>query len=296
MTVPSDAAGVAAGFAEIEQRAQTWAAGQTDVLAAVVIGSRARSDHPADEWADLDIIVVAHGTDRFFADRTWLRSVGEPWFAFAEVTVDGSARELRVMFAGGFDVDFAFMTTEVVDRLLAEDPVSVAAALERGHRVLDDKGGIAARMTSVMAGTDDTLLPSVPDADAFDEVCADFWYHSVWTAKHLRRGELWWAKGCCDGRLKDLLRRMLEWEAAAEGRDAWFRGRFFEEWADPDTVAGLRTAFADYVEAHVWQALGRTMGLFAGAAARTAASLDLTYAATMEAEARSLVDRLRPDP
>jgi hypothetical protein len=25
-------------------------------------------------------------------------------------------------------------------------------------------------------------------------VVSDFWYHALWSAKHLRQGELWWAK------------------------------------------------------------------------------------------------------
>ena len=33
----------------------TWAAYEDNVRTAVIIGSRARSDHPADEWSDLDI-------------------------------------------------------------------------------------------------------------------------------------------------------------------------------------------------------------------------------------------------
>ncbi len=35
-----------------------WAEGREDVRAAAVIGSRARVDHPADEFSDLDIILV----------------------------------------------------------------------------------------------------------------------------------------------------------------------------------------------------------------------------------------------
>src|SRR5207244_90365 len=43
----------------------------------------------------------------------------------------------------------------------------------------------------------------------------DFWYHAVWNARKLRRGELFVAKNACDGYLKALVLRMLGWRAAA---------------------------------------------------------------------------------
>ena len=35
-----------------------WAETRVDIRAAIIVGSRARVVEPADEWADLDIIVV----------------------------------------------------------------------------------------------------------------------------------------------------------------------------------------------------------------------------------------------
>ena len=129
---------------------------------------------------------------------------------------------------------------------------------------------------------------SPPDAAAFEQVVSDFWYHAVWTAKHLRRGELWWAKLGCDSRMKDRLRQVLEWEAAAAGRDPWFRGRFFEEWADPVILRGLRTAFARYDEDEVWAALAATMDLFGEVSRRTAAALGMSCPPAVEEHARAL--------
>ena len=83
----------------------------------------------------------------------------------------------------------------------------------------------------------------IPSSEAeYLNIVNDFWFHTVWTAKHLRRGELWWAKSCCDGYLKNLLLRMLEFHArATKGPDfdTWMSGRFLETWADPRAVAAL---------------------------------------------------------
>ena len=292
-TGSSPADRVAGGYAQLEERAAAWASNEPAVRAVIVLGSRARTDHPADEWADLDIVLIVSDDEPLIGDRNWVAQIGEPWIDFVERTAGGEARELRVLFAGGFDVDFALLTVPAVEHMLEHDPNAGITAFGRGHRVLLDKDGLAEHVLGAVAKAIMEPTDRTPSAHDLRELCADFWYHTVWTAKHLRRGELWWAKGCCDGLLKELLRRMLEWEAVAKERDAWFRGRFLEEWADPDTVAGLRTAFAHYDEAETWVALERTMDLFAEATHRVTDLLDEPYPEAMERHARELVAEIQ---
>jgi aminoglycoside 6-adenylyltransferase len=281
-------------YARLEERVTAWVEDDPTARAAVVIGSRARTDHPADEWADLDVVMITSDIGRFIHDRTWLERVGEPKIAFRGQTPGADGPELRVLFDGGLDVDFAFMAPEHVEHLMEHEPRVAAMAFGRGFRILVDKDGLARRMTDLARSTGEPAQPPEPDAGAFAELCSEFWYHTVWTAKHLRRGELWWAKSCCDGMLKEHLRQLLEWEAAAAGRDPWFRGRFFEEWADPGVLAGLRKAFARYDEAEVWAALATTMDLFGEVGPPTAERLGFEYDSAAEAEARTLVAGLRP--
>ncbi len=51
-------------YDRITEQFVAWAADEDAIGAAVVIGSRAREDHPADEWADLDILVLSSETSR----------------------------------------------------------------------------------------------------------------------------------------------------------------------------------------------------------------------------------------
>ena len=123
-------------------------------------------------------------------------------------------------------------------------------------------------------------LVSPPTQAEFLEVVNDFWYHTIWTAKHLRRGELWWAKSCCDDYLKLRLRRMMEWHARAtkgQSYDTWMRGRFLEEWVDPRALKELGGIFAHYDAEDVWRALLATMGLFRWMAVETAERLGYPY-------------------
>jgi aminoglycoside 6-adenylyltransferase len=279
-------------YDRIAERFTEWGAGEESVRAALVIGSRARGDHPADEWADLDILVLTDGSSRHVQDPSWLASVGDAWISFVEPTPAGDGSERRVLFAGGVDVDFAFFAVAEIEALLTDDPRVAQVAFSRGFRVLLDKDGDAARLLEGGPPADDRAC-AVPDPAAFEQVVSDFWYHAVWTAKHLRRGELWWAKLGCDARMKERLRQVLEWEAVAAGRDPWFRGRFLEEWADPVILRGLRTAFARYDEDEVWAALMVTMDLFGQVSRRTAAALGMSFPPAVEEHARALVEQLR---
>lgn len=75
--------------------------------AAFVIGSRARADHPADEWSDLDIVILADDPTPYVESAGWLQHIGVPWLTFVERTPDGKGYERRVLFEGGLDVGFA---------------------------------------------------------------------------------------------------------------------------------------------------------------------------------------------
>lgn len=43
-------------FAQIIERFSAWADEQEDIRLAMIVGSRARTTMPADEWSDLDVV------------------------------------------------------------------------------------------------------------------------------------------------------------------------------------------------------------------------------------------------
>ena len=92
-------------------------------------------------------------------------------------------------------------------------------------------------------------MARLPEEGEFLNHVNDFWYHAVWTAKKLRRGELYTAKGCLDSHMKRRIREMAEchaWAVHGPNYDTWHEGRFLEKWANPRVVEGLRTAYASY--------------------------------------------------
>ena len=172
-------------------RLAAWAEADENIRAVVIVGSRARTDHPADEWADLDAVLLARDPQPMWAGAAWLEAIGEPWLTFIEPTPDHRTYERRVLFAGGLDVDFVPVAVasllEVLERGLAEGLV----LLQRGARILVDKDGLAQRALQAVAPA---APPPLPSEAEYLNLVNDFWYHTVWSAKHLRRGDLWVGK------------------------------------------------------------------------------------------------------
>jgi aminoglycoside 6-adenylyltransferase len=250
-------------YEDLIQRVITWAESNSAVRAALLLGSRARTNHPADEWSDLDVLVFAENPDQFIQSSDWVKTIAPFWLTFIERAGDGESWERRTLFEGGLDVDLAFNTPEWLDGIQGEIPPIMVDIVRRGVKVLVDKDGNLARVLSMpMPDCSPSGKPSQHD---FNNAVSDFWYHTLWSARHLRRGELWWAKSCVDMYLQGLLRQMLEWHAHAlkgDGHDTWMRGRFLEEWADPRAVDQLKNTFAHYDAKDTARALRATMDLF----------------------------------
>jgi aminoglycoside 6-adenylyltransferase len=263
------------------ERFVKWAETRADIRAAIIIGSRARVVEPADDWADLDIIVVTNDPEYYVGSAEWLGNFGTALLTFVEPTASGDELERRAMFEGMLDVDFSIVPLVKAHGLLEAEaaPAEVVNSLGRGMRVIVDKDGIAGKLEKLVASA--VAVPvQAPSQGEFLQVVNDFLYHAVFTAKHLLRGELWWAKMSSDCYMQHLLLRMIEWHARAKrgwNYETWFRGRFLEKWADPEVLSQMRDVFSHYDEADVEQGLLAAISLFRVLALETAERLGYSY-------------------
>ena len=266
-----------------------WAEGDPDVRSALVVGSQARAAEPADAWSDLDLVLFVNEPRALLDFSEWVNAFGRVVLTFVEPTAVGGSRERRVLYAGGLDVDFAIFPAVAVG-LLSESP-EARAVLRRGYEVILDKDHVWRERISLPAREDRSPLP---DAEAFQATFNDFWYHVLWAAKKARRGELWTAKGCCDGYLKRLLLRMVEWRVLLDSGqpvDVWHDGRFLDRWAPPEFRRELPSAFARYDRRDIARALESTARLFSETARLVSRKLGCVYPQKAEAEVRKLVVR-----
>ena len=276
-----------------------WAQAEDNLRFAMIIGSQARTERPADEFSDLDMMLLVRHPQPLLDSAAWLEQIGEPWLTFIERTGDNLGWERRALFAPGLDVDFALFPLEMGQVLASGNaPAGALDVFRRGYRILLDKENLTQPLTSLF---ENTWQPGVtqtqpPDAGEFAQVVNDFWYHVLWSARHLRRGELWWGKSGVDGYLKQLLLRMLEWHTQANrpGVDTWLRGRFLEQWADPRAVQALQACYAHYNSEDTWRALFATRDLFHWLSLEVAEKRGFSYPTAGAQNASALAEQIAP--
>jgi aminoglycoside 6-adenylyltransferase len=271
-----------------------WAKNEDTVRALFVLGSRAREDHPADRWADLDLLLVAKDPLKVLSETSWLDSISPRLLTFVEPTAVAGQSERRVLFEGMYDVDLSVVPADTVN-LMANEPLRelLFNVFGRGYRLVLDKEGLERTLSSTLSRIDVRPVWTSPSREEYLQVVNDFLYHVVWTAKHLRRGELFWAKRSLDCHLTPLLLQMLEWHArASHGQryDTWFRGRFLEEWADPRAAASLREASARYDETELKRGLRSLRVLFEWVATETSERAGLPYPQSASQEIADWLD------
>lgn len=59
-------------YEEFEKRLIQWGQEQHDIRAAFIVGSRARTDHPADECSNLDIVLYTSRPEYYLREKGWL--------------------------------------------------------------------------------------------------------------------------------------------------------------------------------------------------------------------------------
>jgi aminoglycoside 6-adenylyltransferase len=286
----------------LEARFTDWARQRKDVRAAIVVGSRARTDHPADEWADLDVAILTTAPANYHRDTGWIAEIAHVW----AVSKDASGVTYHVLFAGGRDAGIAVIPASPVKlatravpflrkipsraipfglgRRIESELQGAAAYTSRGYRVLFDKDGMAERFFSLFP-TGAMPAPQPPTAAEFSAIVNEFWFVAVWTAKHLWRGETWRARSVgLEGRMKDALLQMVEWHARAKSSiplDTWEGGRFIQEWASPEVLSALAGSFAGYDASACEQALAVMMDTFARLSAETGRLLGYDHLSTL---------------
>jgi aminoglycoside 6-adenylyltransferase len=283
-------------------RLVAWGTDRRDLRAIAVVGSRARSDHPADPWSDLDVIVMVRRPRRYLERSHWIAEIETPWLVVREPTVVGGQQILHITFEGGTKVDLVVVSSTAFSLAMravqvlklhpslltllpgiARDRLATLSdLLNRGFRFALDKDRLAGRLES------DALAvppPGLPSQDEFLDLTKRFLNEQVSFALKLRRGELFLTKTVGEFRLMELLLQMIEWHARVTS-DRWSpvfeRGRFLEEWAHPLVLERLRGTFPRYDPDEIWRARLEAVDLFRWLARETGDRLGYAYPAQLE--------------
>jgi aminoglycoside 6-adenylyltransferase len=303
------------GAERILSKLVSWATARDDLRGIAVVGWRARSDHPSDEWSDLDLLVMARHPGRYLARTDWLAAIEKPWLAVKEPTPIGGQEILLVTFEGGTKVDISVVPSRtfalaaravgilrrypaamsLLPGVARERLLALSDVLNRGLRVVLDKDGVARHLE---AGGLPMAAPTPPTEDEFADLVCRFLNEQVWIALKLRRGELFVARTLGESRLSALLLRMIECHARAKGipwSASYEHGRLLESWAPPEVIRRLDEVFPRYDAAEIWAARFAALDLFRSLAEETGARLGYPYPHQLEHDVMSWVRSLGDD-
>jgi|MTBAKSStandDraft_2_1061841.scaffolds.fasta_scaffold04317_9 aminoglycoside 6-adenylyltransferase len=253
----------------VMKRAAEWAREDELVRGLAVIGSRARKEKRGDQWSDLDLIVCTRSPRALLEREEWISRFGPPLLTFIEKTPLGGY-ERRVLYENGVDVDFACLSPEEFE-MLKKKP-GIRSLFARGYSVLVDKD----RLFSFPNEVKPLSQQRPPSEEDLLQMTSDFLFHAVWSAKKVRRGELWEAMSCCDGHMKGLLLGMIRLSAGF-GKETWHSARFVEQWAPPEIKPYFKGIFASYGYEEIKRALYQSVELFSLTGKKAFASLGLSW-------------------
>lgn len=245
-------------YEKMERDFTNWVQTVEDIRAAFIVGSRARNDHPADEWSDMDIIFFTSKQNYYLSNNEWLNNFGDICTSFVTTTAGGDP-EYLTLFDGGWQVDFVIHTVDNLNQLVKNK--IIPGNFYRGVKVLIDKDHIA---QNIMPLYSQAPQGNPLSEDKFLQTVNMFWFIALYTAKQILRNELWVVK-VRDSNLKELLLQMIEWhEKTVNGieYDTWHAGRFLCEWAGKETQEELQNSFGHFDRIDSWKALMATITLF----------------------------------
>ncbi len=243
-------------YSGIKEKIIGYAERDDDIRAVIMIGSSVRDELPADEYSDLDLIIVTREPEKWFSGE-YPELFGDLSISFIEPTL-GGGKERRSIYDDDKDVDMIILTPVQFESALTEGVAEWV--MNRGYRLLYDAGGYSeAAAKYVKLEVPCTVMTEEEYANTINDFC----FHIIWSGKKLLRGEVWAAKMCIDAYLKERLLKMLEQSRIAEGHtDIWHDGRFIDRRADVSVLNELKECFAHYDTEDCRRALAATFALF----------------------------------
>lgn len=258
-------------YADIKNKLCELAEKDEDIRAVIAIGSYTRKDSPADQFSDLDLIIVTTVPESWYSGE-YPAKLGEVGISFIEPTLGGGA-ERRCIYGADRDVDMIIFTPEQFGKALTDGVAEWV--MDRGYELLCDKEDYTIWIPRYVSPK---VSREVMSADEFVNLVNDFYFHNIWAYKKLKRGEMWSAVMCINGYLKERLLKIIEqYHMCIYDCDVWHDGRFLDRWADPYVAEDLEECFARYYYPDCVSALEATHLLFARLARELAEKLGYPY-------------------
>jgi len=266
-----------------------WAIGRPDIVSLIMTGSRARPEGPVDSYSDYDLEVFTSVPEAYTSGHAWLEGIAPVWVLLATESSRGCPTRL-VIFEGGRKVDFSILPVSSLEDMVNGQELN--ELYEQGYRVLIDRTGLASRLPPPAYSPPPGRLPTEAE---FRAVIEEFWFEAWHIPKYIARGDLWVVK-FRDWTMKELLLRMLEWNAIADNRAAAEIGSRMKSWTRPDLWRRLHKVFGRFDATDSRRALLATISLFRDIAAETADTLGYKYPRPVDDAISAYIRRVLDSP
>lgn len=285
-------------YAELEERLRSWALAQPEILAVVIVGSRARHDHPADRWSDLDLVAFISGLSNELTQINFPNAFGSTLLSVLDRT-GHSDPEWLIVYEDGLKLDIVFVVVPQDHASSSNlqqwiDAGPYRSVFRRGVRLLIDKSETP---TEKLISHAPAQPLSLPDETELDKALQKIFLDCMRSAKYLARNECWRAQQVCDCVLKQQLLVLLEWQSqtnSATRLDVWHDGRYLSEWVDPETLARLPATYGGFDQYRLGPAILSTFDLSSQIAQQIAGSLGVSYPIERETRTRALLQEILP--
>jgi aminoglycoside 6-adenylyltransferase len=274
------------------EKVSEWARREPGVGVALLIGSRASPEGPRDGLSDHDVVLFLESGSRLAERDDWLEEFGRPLIVFRE-SWEQRGEEVPsrlVQYRGGHRIDFTLSRMELLSRIVEQE--SPPDWLAAGYLVLADRYGIGDRLPppSVMA-----YVPRPPAEPEYRAAVEEFWWETLYVAKHVGRGELLPARYSLETVLRyRCLVPMLEWYVQVSRQweqNVGVRGSGLRWLLEPDEREILDATYAgSTLQSHA-DALDAMIELFTRAARAVARDLGFRYLGVVDVETRKLLGR-----
>jgi aminoglycoside 6-adenylyltransferase len=268
----------------------TWSEARPDIRVVVLTGSTIRADGSADSTSDLDIELFTTEPE-LYVSKTWMAEIRPVWVQLGfEPGDELDYRNRLTIFDGGRKVDFRVAPVAAMERMVSSGTLD--EVYERGYRVLLDKDGVSG---ALRAPTQPKRR--LPNEDEYQAVIEEFWFEAWHIPKYAVRGDLWVVK-FRDWTMKELLLRMLEWDALSRdpATDVWYIGTKMKTWATPEQWSAVQEIFGRFDAGDSLRAMHATCSLFSEVARDVAGRLGFTYPESVESSIRGYIGQLAEPP
>jgi aminoglycoside 6-adenylyltransferase len=259
MDVSGDEIASGDSHANIMRKLLDWARIEDNIRALVQTGSSTRGGGQWDQFSDRDLELICVDPTLLSSDDSWIRGLAPIMVALYLDNASEDPETRLVFFEGMRKVDFTLAGRDRVQHMVRQRRLNDLYA--RGYTVLLDKDGLT---TDLPPSSPKVPTRRLPQEREFTATVDEFWFEAAHMPTYLSRDDLWTVK-LRDGTMKEMLLRMLEWQALLSHgvqHDVWHRGTKMKGWVEPDSWQELQACFGHFDAPDSTRALMATMSLF----------------------------------